>query len=85
MSTLTVALDLPRALDVPRAQLESRLRELIGEGRISSGKGAELLGVSKLEFVRLLAQHGISYFTESSEELTAEVATLDQLLGESNA
>ena len=89
MSTLTVALDLPRdllgALDVPRVQLESRLRELIGEGRISSGKGAELLGVSKLEFVRLLAQHGISYFTESSEELTAEVAMLDQLLGESNA
>jgi len=94
MSTLTVALDLPRdllgALDVPRVQLESRLRELIAlelfrEGRISSGKGAELLGVSKLEFVRLLAQHGISYFTESSEELTAEVATLDQLLGESNA
>jgi len=94
MSTLSVALDLPRdllgALDVPRVQLESRLRELIAlelfrEGRISSGKGAELLGVSKLEFVRLLAQHGISYFTESSEELTAEVATLDQLLGESNA
>ncbi len=46
MSTLTVALDLPRALDVPRAQLESRLRELIGEGRISSGKGAELLADS---------------------------------------
>ena len=46
MSTLTVALDLPRALDVPRVQLESRLRELFREGRISSGKGAELLGVS---------------------------------------
>ena len=50
MSTLTVALNLPRdllgALDIPQVQLETRLRELIAlelfrEGRISSGKGAE--------------------------------------------
>jgi hypothetical protein len=34
MSTLTVALDLPRALDVPRAQLESRLRELIAWAQV---------------------------------------------------
>jgi len=94
MSTLTVALDLPRdllgALDVPQAGLEVRLRELIAlelfrEGRISSGKGAELLGISKLEFIHLMAQHGLSYFTESPEELAAEVATLEQLLGGSNA
>ena len=93
MSTVTVALDLPRdllgALDVPQAQLEARLRELIAlelfrEGRISSGKGAELLGISKLEFIYLLAQHRIPYFTESPEELVAEVATLERLLGETN-
>lgn len=90
MHTLTVALELPRdllgALDVPRTQMEVRLRELIAlelfrEGRISSGKGAELLGVSKLAFIQLLAQHGVDYFAESPEELTAEVAILEQLLG----
>ena len=52
--TMTVALELPRdllgALEVPQTQLEARLRELIAlelfrEGRISSGKGAELLGM----------------------------------------
>jgi len=94
MNTLTVALDLPRdllgALDVPQARLEVRLRELIAlelfrEGRISSGKGAELLGISKLEFIHLLTQHGLSYFTESPEELAAEVAMLEQLLGEGSA
>ena len=94
MSTLTVALDLPRdllgALDVPQTGLEARLRELIAlelfrEGRISSGKGAELLGISKLEFIRLLAQYDIPYFAESPEELAAEVATVEQLLGGSNA
>jgi len=91
MSTLTVSLDLPRdllgALDVPEARLETRLRELIAlelfrEGYISSGKGAELLGISKLDFIHLLAQHGIPYFAESPEELVAEVATVERVLGE---
>lgn len=91
MNTLTIALELPRdllgALEVSQTDLEGRLRELIAlelfrEGRISSGKGAELLGVSKLTFVQLLAQHGIDYFTESPEELDAEVEMLDKVLGE---
>jgi predicted HTH domain antitoxin len=91
MSTLTVALELPRdllgALEVSQTQMEARLRELIAlelfrEGRISSGKGAELLEISKPAFVQLLAQHGVDYFTESPEELEAEAAVLDQLLGD---
>jgi predicted HTH domain antitoxin len=94
MSTLTVALELPRdllgALEVPQTQIEARLRELIAlelfrEGRISSGKGAELLDIPKLAFVQLLAQHGIDYFTESPGELESEVAMLDQLLGDDDA
>jgi len=94
MNTVTVALDLPRnllgALDVPQTQLEARLRELIAlelfrERRISSGKGAELLGISKLEFIYLLAQHKISYFTESPDELAGDVTVLEQLLGETHA
>ncbi len=89
MNTLTVALELPRdllgALEVPQTQIEARLRELIAlelfrEGRISSGKGAELLGISKLAFIQLLARHGIDYFTESPEELEDEIAMLEQLL-----
>jgi len=88
MDTLTVSLQLPRdllgALEVPQGELEARLRELIAlqlfrEGRISSGKGAELLGVSKLAFIKLLAQHGLPYFTESPEELVAEVKMLERL------
>jgi len=91
MNTLTVTLDLPRdmlgVLDVPRVRLETRLQELIAlelfrVGRISSGKGAELLGISKVEFVHLLAQHGLFYFTESPDELMAQVATLEESLAE---
>jgi predicted HTH domain antitoxin len=94
MDTLSVTLELPRdllgALDVPQVHLSDRLQELVAielfrEGRISSGKGAELLGISKLAFVQLLAQYGVAYFTELPEELTAEVVALEQLLGEQNA
>ncbi len=91
MTTVTVAVELPRdllgALEVPQTQIEARLRELIAlelfrEGRISCGKGAEILGISKMAFIQLLSQHGVDYFTASPEELKAEVAMLDQLLGD---
>ncbi|MEF8939138.1 MAG: UPF0175 family protein, partial [Salinivenus sp.] len=47
--------------------------ELFREERISSGKAADLLGISKAEFVDLLDQHGIAYFTETPKELDAQV------------
>ena len=90
MDKVTIALDLPRdllgALDIPQTELEVRMRELIAlelfrEGRISSGKGAEILGVSKLEFIQRLTQHNIPYFTESAEELASDVKNLEDLLG----
>jgi predicted HTH domain antitoxin len=89
MPPLNVTLELPRdllgALDVPQVGVEARLRELIAlelfrERRISSGKGAELLGISKVEFVQLLARHDIDYFVESPEESAEEVAELAQML-----
>ncbi len=91
MDNLTVSLDLPRnlldALDVPQEELPRRLRTLVTvalfqEGKISTGKGAEILGISKLEFIQLLAKHGIDYFTESPSELIAEVKDLDSFLKE---
>jgi predicted HTH domain antitoxin len=91
MSTLTVTMHVPRdvlgVLDVPPTRLEAQLQELIvlelvRERRISSGNGAEWLGISKLAFIQLLAQRGIPYFTESPEELVAEVTMLGQVLGE---
>ncbi len=84
MSTLTVNLKLPRdllgAIDISDAQLEAHILELVAlelfrQERISTGKAAELLGISKWEFIQLLAQHNIPYFSESSAELAAEVAT----------
>ena len=89
MNTVSVSISLPRdllgALDVPNVRVERRLRELIAlelvrEGRISTGKGAEMLDLSKWAFIQLLAQRGIDYFTETPEELADQVADLQHLL-----
>lgn len=89
MNTISMNLDIPRdlvvALNVPQAEIADRIRELIAvslfrEGRISSGKGSELLGISKFTFIQLLAKHGIDYFTENAGELTSDVADIALLL-----
>jgi predicted HTH domain antitoxin len=89
METLHVELDLPRdllgALNVTENELGPRLKKLIAlelfrEERISSGKAAELLGVSKAEFIDLLDEHGIAYFTETPEELEAQVKAVREKL-----
>ncbi len=89
MDMVTMTLDIPRdlvvALDAPHAQMGERIRELIAvelfrEGQISAGKGAEILGVSKLAFIQLLARRGVSYFNESTTELMDDVATIASLL-----
>jgi len=91
MSTITLSLNLPQELipilEANEAELEGRILELIvlelvRQQRISTGKAAELLGISKWEFVQLLGQNNIPYFTESSEELVAQVETVQRILGE---
>ena len=93
MLSLSVNLRLPRellgVLDVPQTQLEYRLKEIIAlqlfqDGRISSGKGAEIMGISKLEFIRLLDRHGVSYFRESSGELEDEINMLKDMFVKSD-
>ena len=54
--------------------------ELVREGRISTGKGAEMLDLSKWAFIQLLAQRGINCFTETPEELADKLADLQRLL-----
>lgn len=89
METLRVELDVPRdllgALNVSEKELEPQLKKLIAlelfrEERISSGKAAKLLGISKAEFIDLLDEHGIAYFTETPEELEAQVKAVREKL-----
>lgn len=60
METLTVGLNLPIDVLDTETRWAKRLCELIAlelfrEGVISAGEGAELMGISKWEFIQLLA------------------------------
>jgi predicted HTH domain antitoxin len=87
VSTVKVQLELPEALahkldpsgvEVGRRILELVLLRLVQDGEISSGKGAEVLGISKQEFRALLREHKIPYFNLTPEELRKELAASRQ-------
>ena len=91
MNTLTVELQMPQdvisLLNVAQADLPQRLKQLITlelyrEGYISAGKGAEIIGVSKIEFIQFLAGNGINYLDQTPPELLADVVATEQLLSQ---
>lgn len=56
-----------------RDMFETAIVKWYDEGRISSGKGAELLGISRGEFLELLFRHNVSPFQYTPEELAREM------------
>ena len=52
---------------------------LFRDNRVSSGKAASLLGVTRREFLELLHREGIAYLDFSEEELEAEIAAAREL------
>lgn len=48
----------------------------VKNGTISYGKAAELLGLNKLELIRLYGSIGLPYFDETPEELEEELAMM---------
>jgi predicted HTH domain antitoxin len=69
-----------RELDEPleKAARELIVLELYRRGTISSGKSAELLGMSRLEFIQHSGRLGIPYFNLSDEEWEAEREAQDR-------
>lgn len=52
---------------------------LFTEGRISSGKAAKLLNMSRIEFLALLRSHGIAFIDYTSDELAEEFDAVESL------
>ena len=82
-----ISKDLFSMLGFSRPEAVEALKEfsvlgLYLERRISAGKAAELMGVGKREFIRLLARKGAAYFAYSDEELQEEYRSLDDWAGE---
>jgi predicted HTH domain antitoxin len=81
MSHVSVELDesLVQALSLLDQPIDDAVREIIvlelyRRGTISSGKAAQLLGTSKLDFIQYSGRLGIPYFRLSDDELDAEIA-----------
>lgn len=84
MDSFKVEIELPRdlltALNVPASEIKQRTTEwvalaLFQEGSVSSGKAAEMLGITKSEFISLLNQRRLPYLDVAPEELAHDMET----------
>lgn len=57
---------------------EAAILELYREGKISSGKAAEILGMERFEFIRYAGMKGIPFIRITPEELEEEVKILEK-------
>jgi predicted HTH domain antitoxin len=71
-------------LGINREEVQRRVNEwlvlsLFTEERISSGKAARLLQMSRVEFLALLRQRSIAFIDYSEDELGEEFAAVNKL------
>ena len=87
MQTVTLQVTLPRKLlayglgkeDINREIGKWLVFSLFRAARVSSGKAASLLGMTRRDFLELLDREGIAYFDYSEEEMQAELASVREL------
>jgi predicted HTH domain antitoxin len=58
---------------------EAAVLEFYREGKLSSGKAAEILGMERFEFIRYAGRKGIPFIRISPEELDREVNLLEKI------
>ncbi len=87
MSEVVLEIKIPEDLlryGYSEADIQQNIREwlvisLFIEHRISSGKAARLLGISRVEFLDLLRKRGIAFLDYSPSELAEEFETVERL------
>lgn len=87
MAEVTVEVKVPPDLlqfGYDQARIQDSIKEwivlsLFTEQRISSGKAAKLLGLSRVEFLALLRKRSIAYIDYSPQELADEFAAVENL------
>ena len=65
--------------EIQRRITEWLVLSLFTEGRISSGKAARLLNISRVEFLALLRARGVAYINYTPDELAEEFAAVEKL------
>ncbi len=83
-ATVTYPQGVPQLLKMSDAEFAGELTFLAAAklyelGRLSSGKAAELAGMSRVEFLHALAQVGVPAINLQAEEVEAEVQAAMEL------
>lgn len=89
MASHTMTVDLPEELvdllGSPEAAAakarEALVLGLLREGRLSQGRAARLLGLTRWDILDLMAAHAIPSGPETAEEMEHEIATARRLAG----
>ena len=71
----SVTIQIPDNVEISGQDLKFRLAaHLYEEGKVSSGEGAMIAGVSKRYFIENIGKYGVSIFNYSEAELLEEIA-----------
>jgi predicted HTH domain antitoxin len=91
--TATLTIQVPVALlkyELDTKRIEERFNQqvvvdLFADDQITSGEGAAMLDMSRLDFLALLHSCGVPYYDYTREELEREQEVLDEVLAETAA
>lgn len=87
MTTFSVELKIPEALrelgysdeDIAREVPVLLVLKQFRQGRISSSKAASILGLSRRDFLDLLAKEGLPIYDPADDELARELRTVQHV------
>ncbi len=83
MKSLTIEVPaelIPLTMETERNLLNAMLiYPAIYSGKISHGKAAEILGLKKIDLIKIYGEMGISYFDLTESELEEDLTTLKNL------
>lgn len=75
--TATFELKLPDSVQLSEFEIKMTLAaKLYEDGTLSGGQAAEMVGISKREFLENLGKYGVSIFGYTAEELRADMERL---------
>lgn len=67
---MRIEIDLPDSLQLSPFELKMQLAaRLFEQGVITSGQGADIVGISKRAFIELLGQYGVTIFQYDIDEI----------------
>ena len=70
----TLQVHLPEAVDFDESRLNEYIAaKLYGDGKLSLAKAAEMAGVTKWDFPKVLARYKVPYFNYTTEELARDI------------